>query len=228
MSTIAIDMGGTNIRAARIENGKVIANHAVHCLSAGAEDEVMEQIIGLIESVNSPDVTKIGIGVPSVVDSSQGIVYDLQNIPSWKEVHVKLTLENRFGIETVVDNDVNCFALGEKHFGAGRPFSNIVAITLGTGVGAGIIIDGNIYRGSNTGAGEIGCLPWRDADYEHYCSSHFFADYATEGVVENEKALQGDASALAIWNEFGANLGKLLQLILFAYDPEAIDRKSVV
>jgi glucokinase len=222
MSTIAIDMGGTNIRAARIEDGKVISQQAVSCHATGSEDEVMNQIIQLIESVNASDVTKIGIGVPSVVDSRKGIVYDLQNIPSWKEVHVKETLEKHFGLETLVDNDVNCFALGEKHFGAGKPYENIVAITLGTGVGAGIIIDGKIYGGSNTGAGEIGCLPWRDADYEHYCSSHFFNDHATEGAVENEKAMRGDASALALWSEFGANVGKLLQVILFAYDPEAI------
>lgn len=215
-------MGGTNIRAARIADGKVLAQKAQHCKADGTEQEVLSQIFSLIEGVADPSVTRIGIGVPSVVDSGRGIVYDLQNIPSWREVHVKEILEKRFGVPVAVDNDVNCFVLGEKHFGVGSGCDSVVGITLGTGVGAGIITNGQLYRGANTGAGEVGCLPYLDSDYEHYCSSQFFARHATTGADEAAKAARGDTAALALWHEFGRHLGRLLQAVLFAYDPQLI------
>ena len=79
-------------------------------------------------------------------------------------------MEKEFGLPSAVDNDVNCFALGEKTFWNWKQYRNFVGITIGTGIGAGIVIDGKLYRGSNTGAGEIGCLPYLNSDYEHYCS----------------------------------------------------------
>lgn len=222
MSTIAIDLGGTNVRAARIEGDCVCAQSAVRCQADGSEDDVLGQICSLIDAVMDDTVDAIGIGVPSVVDYTEGIVYDLQNIPSWKEVHLKAFLEQRYGITVRVDNDVNCFVLGEKCFGMGRAYRHIVGLTLGTGVGAGIVIDGRVYRGANTGAGEIGCLPYLDADYEQYCSSHFFKRHHTDGALMAERAAGGDEEALALWREFGRHLGKLLQVVLFAYDPEAV------
>lgn len=215
-------MGGTNIRAARIADGQIEAMQAVSCNAQGTEQEVLDQIFQIVDAVFSPEVQCIGFGVPSVVDSSQGIVYDLQNIPSWKEVHLTDIFQARYGVKVVVNNDVNCFVLGEQCFGEARAFGNVVGITLGTGVGAGIVIGGHLYGGTNTGAGEIGCLPYLDSDYEHYCSSHFFKAHGTDGAVEAQRAAQGNAEAIALWREFGHHLGKLLQVILFAYDPEAI------
>lgn len=222
MTTIAIDLGGTNVRAARIEGEHILAQQAIRCNAQGSEDEVLGQITSLIDSLWDDSVGRIGIGVPSVVDFRRGIVYNLQNIPSWREVHLKERLEHRYGVAVGVDNDVNCFVLGEHRFGSARGMNNVVGITLGTGLGAGIVVEGEVYRGANTGAGEIGCLPYLDADYEQYCSSHFFSRSHTDGSALAARAAAGDAEALAVWNEFGHHLGKLLQVILFAYDPETI------
>ena len=189
-TTISVDLGGTHVRVARISNGIIEKCIKEKCNSNGDENDVLQQICKLIDEVINDNVERIGIGVPSVVDHEKGIVYDVQNIPSWKEVHLKSFLENIYHLPVVVDNDVNCFALGEIVYGVGKNYKNVVGITLGTGVGAGIICNGKIYRGTNTGA--------------------------------SLRASQGDEKAIALWQEFGKHLGKLMQAILFTYDPDAI------
>jgi len=220
---IAIDLGGTNIRVGAIENGKVVHKVSAPCPSKAGEEEVLSFLIKLIEDAMPSNPEGIGIGVPSVVDTEHGIVYNVANIPSWQEVHLKDILEQRFKIPVFVNNDSNCFALGEKLFGECVPYSDVIGITLGTGVGAGVIIDGKLYNGVNTGAGEIGSLSYLDYDYEHYCSSGFFVKYHhTTGKEAYEKAIAGDVQAKTVWNEIGAHLGNLMKAVLYTYDPEAI------
>ena len=221
--TIGIDLGGTNVRCGLVENGNVITRLSEPCRSDQPENEVVEQIKGLIRQLINPSVKGIGIGVPSVVDEQKGIVYNVMNIPSWKEVHLKDILEAEFGVPVFVNNDANCFALGEHHCGAGKPFRNMLGVTLGTGVGSGIIINDKLYSGSNTGAGEIGCLPYLEHTLEFYCGSSFFVEYYnTTGKEAEDLAKSGDANALKIWEEYGKHMGVLVKIILFVYDPDAI------
>jgi len=221
--TIGIDLGGTNVRCGLVENGRVVTRLSEPCRSGRPENEVVEQIEGLIKQLINPSVKGIGIGVPSVVNVQKGIVYNVANIPSWKEVHLKDMLESKFGLPVYVNNDANCFALGEHHCGAGKPFRNILGVTLGTGVGAGIIINNELYCGSNTGAGEIGCLPYLEHTLEFYCGSAFFVEYHhTTGKKAIQLAESGDANGLKIWEEFGKHIGMLVKVILYTYDPDAI------
>ena len=220
---IGIDLGGTNMRVGLIDGATLVNKVIEPCPSKGTEDEVLNQLKRQIAQLMSPEVTSIGIGVPSVVDSVQGIVYNVANIPSWKEVHLKEQLEREFGIPVAVNNDANCFALGVWKYGEGQGTKDMVGLTMGTGIGSGIIIDGKLYNGVNTGAGEIGSLPFKDADYEFYCSSRFFSDlHGDTGANFGKRAQAGDAEAVAVWNEFGENVGELIKAVLFTYAPEAI------
>lgn len=219
---IAIDLGGTKIRAGLMDGGDISQIIYEPCHADGSEEEVLNQLFSMIDSLMCPGVTAIGIGVPSVVDAAQGIVYDVVAIPSWKEVHLKDILEKKYGIPAYVDNDCNCFAIGVARYGEAKPYANSVCITLGTGVGAGIIIDHKLYRGSNTGAGEIGSLPYLDKDYEYYSSSRFFEGLGTTGKDVEIAAQRGDVKAIAVMNEFGTHVGKLMNMIMFVYDPDAI------
>ena len=219
---IGVDLGGTNIRAALVDGTNVIRKGKAPCPAKGTQEEVIEAIAALIEPLVCDEVTSIGIGVPSVVDTAKGIVYNVANIPSWQEVHLKEIYENRFGIPVHINNDANCFSLGESRFGQGRGYKDVLGITLGTGVGSGIIINGHLYEGRNAGAGEIGCLSYLDKDYETYCSTPFFVAHDTTGAELSAKAQAGDAAAQALWDEFGHHLGELVKAALFAYDPEAI------
>lgn len=220
---IALDLGGTNIRAAIVDHDKCINRVSVPCNATAAEEVVVEQIAGLIAPLMSAAVDGIGVGVPSVVDPDKGIVYNAANIPSWREVHLKEQLEKSFGVEVKVNNDCNCFALGEHAYGAARGLTDVVGITLGTGVGAGLILNGHLYAGRFCGAGEVGSLPYLDSDYEHYCSSLWLKGvHGTTGAELAREAEAGNADALAVWHMLGCHLGELTKAILFAYAPEAI------
>ena len=219
---LSIDLGGTNIRIAQVEGGKCLNKVSVPCLAQQDASTVLNQLSQLIRSVMTEEVDGIGIGVPSIVDPQKGIVYNVANISSWKEIHLKEVLEEEFNVAVAVNNDSNCFALGECLFGEGRSFSHMVGITIGTGIGAGVIVGRRLYCGQYVGAGEIGSLPYLDSDFEHYCSSFFFKRYDTTGLLAAEKAAQGEQTALELWKEFGKHLGNLMKAVLYTYAPQAI------
>ena len=219
---LAIDLGGTNIRIARVENGQCTDYQSVPCPANEEASAVVDCLSQLIDGLIDERVKGIGIGVPSIVDAQAGIVYDVANIASWKEVHLKTLLEEKFQVPVAVENDCNCFALGECMFGAGRDCSNMIGVTIGTGIGAGIIINRQLYGGLYHGAGEIGTLPYLDTDFEHYCSSFFFKQKGINAAEYARKALQGDREALAIWEEFGGHIGQLIKGIIFTYAPDLI------
>ena len=220
---IGVDFGGTNTRVGLVDNGNIVKLISEPTLSDKSEMEILNHLIDVIRRVKVPRVTGIGIGVPSVVHVEEGIVYNVANIPSWKEVHLKKILQDEFQIPVAVNNDCNCFALGEHAFGEANGYKDAVCMTLGTGVGAGLIINNKLYGGSNTGAGEIGSFPYLQHDFEYYCSSHFFIkEHNITGKEVYTRAEKGDAAALELMNEFGFHLGNLINAVLFAYDPQVI------
>ncbi len=180
-------------------------------------------MFALTDQLMTDNISAIGIGVPSVVDIEEGIVYDVQYIPSWKEVHLKKHMEDRYHIPVFVNNDANCFALGEHYFGKGKGYSSMIGLTVGTGVGAGIIINKKLYAGHNCGAGEFGMVDYLDKIYEYYSSGSFFENvYELKGEFVFEKAKQGDAQALKIYDELGEHLGNCIKMIMYTYDPQLI------
>ncbi len=219
---VAIDLGGTQVRSALVRDGRIEKLAACPCNSNGTEAEVIGQICSLIDEVIVEGVRGIGIGVPSVVDVKEGIVYNVIGIPSWKEVHIKDILEARYGLPVRVNNDCNCYSLGVYHYGGAREYNDVVCMTLGTGVGCSLIAGGKLYSGHNAGAGEIGNVPYLDKDYEYYCSSRFFAGLGTSGKQAYEDALAGKDDALRLWDEFGRHVGRLVMMAMYAYDPEII------
>jgi len=220
---LGIDLGGTNIRVGLVQRNTITQLRSAPTPANGTKEDVLQAIGLLIEGFSDTPVDAIGIGVPSVVDVQKGIVYNVVNIPSWKEVHLKDYLESRFHIPVFVNNDANCFAAGEKHYGKGKGYGSFVGLVLGTGLGAGIIINNRLYEGKNCGAGEIGCLPYLANNYEYYCSGQFFRDeYHVSAKDVYKSAVEGNANAIAIFRNFGTHIGNMLQAVLYAYDPEFI------
>lgn len=220
---IGIDLGATNIRGAIVIDGHISKITSKRVQTEGTQEQVLEDVYSLIDTMMDDEVTAIGIGVPSVVDVQQGIVYNVIHIPSWKEVHLKELLESRYHIEVFVNNDANCFALGEYYFGEGQGFDHLIGLTIGTGLGAGIIINKNLHLGKNCGAGEFGMVDYRDHNYEYYCSGSFFMNvYRLNGEEVFEKAKNGDQQALHLYQELGVHLGNAIKMILYTYDPELI------
>ena len=220
---IGIDLGGTKVGIGRVEDGRIVGHVSAAVSARGSEQQVVGEVVGAIEQLFDMGVAGIGVGVPSVVDVEQGIVYDVQNIPSWKEVRIKEILERRFGRPVYVNNDANCFAVGEKHFGKGAKFRHLVGLIVGTGLGSGLILNGRLYSGPNCGAGEFGMVPYQDSILEHYASGQFFTrEYGIKGEEVHARAEREDREALAIFERFGAHLGDALMIIMLAVDPEAI------
>ena len=219
---LSIDLGGTHVRIAQVENGRCLNKISVACPSQQDASTILNLLSQLIERMMNEHVEGIGIGVPSIVDSEKGVVYNVANISSWKEIHLKEALESEFRVPVAINNDSNCFTLGVKMFGEGQPYANMVGVTIGTGIGAGVIIDHRLYGGEFMGAGEIGTLPYLDSDFEQYCSSFFFKRYNTTGAEAAEKANSGDRAALEIWKEFGIHLGNLMKAVLLVYAPQAV------
>ena len=223
MSYIGIDLGGTKVRAARIigQSCKTYAESLIP--KNGTEKEIIDIIKEIISKLLDKNIKGIGIGVPSLVDQKLGIVYDVQNIPSWKKVFLKDALESHFNISVFINNDVNCFALGELNYGLGKKLNSFVGISIGTGIAGGIIINKKLYNGFNSGAGEFGMLSYKNKNYEHYCSGQFFEKiHDVKGEFLYNRAKNGDSSAIKIFNVFGEHLGNLLTQVMYTYDPEQI------
>lgn len=222
-TVIGVDVGGTKIAIGKVVGNQIIESHKVEISSQGTVKETTDEIITAIEHFYDDSVAGIGVGVPSLVDLKTGTVYNVQNIPSWKEVELKQILEGHFKKSVYINNDANCFALGIKYSQSQLDYKNMVCITLGTGLGAGVIIDGKLYAGIHCGAGEIGSIPYLAHTIEHYCSGEFFIEeHGVSGHETHDKALNGDFMALQLFNQFGYNLGDAIKTVLFAYDPEVI------
>lgn len=160
---IGIDVGGTNVKIALVDgDGKIIYSNSVPTYAQmGYEytvNNIKQAIKDLMKKTNtsSKDIQGIGFDFPGQVDCKTGVVKNAPNIPGWVNVPIAQMIEEEFNIPTRIDNDVRCAALGELKFGAGRGCENFVCITVGTGIGSGLVINGKVVRGAANAAGEIG------------------------------------------------------------------------
>lgn len=215
---LGIDLGGTNIRVGHVSNHTLSRVESAPTPADGSIEDVMSRIQDLIERFDLHRIKGIGIGVPSVVDVDTGVVYDVQNIPSWTEVPMKDLLETRYDVPVHVNNDANCFALGEFYFGKGQGQSSMIGLILGTGFAGGVVLNGRLYAGPHCGAGEFGMLPYKDGVFEHYCAGLFFERQGLDGAMAFERAQAGDDEALALFRELGHHLGMALKAVLYTYD----------
>lgn len=223
-SFIGVDLGGTNMRAGRISDNRLIeqASRPTPKDAKKCED-TLDVLIEAIRAVWNEDVKGIGIGVPSVVDRKKGIVYDVVNIPHWKEVHLKELLESQFNVPVYVDNDANCFALGERFFGDGRNYENFVGLTIGTGLGGGIIQQGKLLSDANCGSGEFGMLPYKDEILEYFCSGSYFMNvWGIDGKEMYDRAMRKDDLALDAYRQFGEHVAAAIKMVVLTIDPEMI------
>lgn len=159
---IGIDVGGTNVKIALVDDGKIIYSNSVPTYAKmGYEytvNNIKQAIKDLMKETNTEtkDIQGIGFDFPGQVDCKTGVVKLAPNIPGWVNVPIAQMIEDEFHIPTRIDNDVRCAALGELKFGAGRGCENFICITVGTGIGSGIVINGKVVRGASNAAGELG------------------------------------------------------------------------
>jgi glucokinase len=154
---IGIDAGGTKLLGGVVDEGLAV-RHRVHRLLRGGErSEVLDALVDAVEEARSaaPDVTDVGFGIPSLVDRETGASAFSVHLPL-DGVPFRDLMHERIGLPVHVDNDANLAALAEQRAGAARGARHAVLLTLGTGIGGGLILDGQLYRGAHGGAGELG------------------------------------------------------------------------
>ncbi len=220
---IGVDLDGSYIRSGKVKNNLINLFHTARISSHASKEIVLQQVTDAIRKVFSKEVKGIGIGVPSLVDVKEGIIYNVQNIPSWKEVNLKQHMENEFRVPVYINNDANCFVVGEKYFGHGRDYHDIVGLILGTGMGAGILIGDKLRSGNTCGAGEFGQIPYLDSTYESYCSEKFIERHGKKSLEEMlDLAKAGNTDTLQIFAELGGHVGSAALTIINAIDPVII------
>lgn len=159
---IGIDVGGTNVKIALVDDGKIIYSNNVPTYAQMGYEYTVNNIKQAIKDLmketetTAADIKGIGFDFPGQVDYKTGVVKLAPNIPGWVNVPIAQMIEEAFHIPTRIDNDVRCAALGEMNFGAGKGCQNFVCITVGTGIGSGLVVNGQLVRGAANAAGEIG------------------------------------------------------------------------
>lgn len=220
-SIITLDIGGSNINVGRVSQGTVLQQFTQAFNAQATESEIMTFICACIDRVMTTEVGAIAIGVPCIV--VDGNVLDAVNVAAWQNVNLKAKLNNHYQIPVYLNNDVNCFIVGEYLNRQNDDVKDMVGICLGTGVGAGFILDGDLYHGQNCSAGEVGSIRYLDANYDEYCSGAYFRRfYQQSGLQLSEKARQGDPKAKQAFTHFGEHLGNLIANLLLMVDPQVI------
>lgn len=253
---IGIDLGGTNLKAGIVSSdGKLYQKLSVKTKSNADPQTISHQIYGLIEEIinnthlKTTDIIGIGLSSAGLIDKKGETIVFSPNLPQWRNIPIKRMVMERFSMPCVLENDANAAAWGEKWVGAGRDASSLVMITLGTGIGGGIIIDNKLWRGANNVAAEIGhmiiqmdgpkCNCGNYGCIEVYASAtamvRRFKEALKSGTPSllntsgeitaktiNDAALQGDKAALNILKETGQYLGIALVNIMHVLNPEII------
>lgn len=157
---IGIDLGGTSVKSGIVSgNGKIVKKISIETKAEEGPKAVIKQIkksVKLLLEGNRRKIEGIGIGAPGTIEIKKGTVENPPNFPGWGRIHLGSILEHEFGMKTRAENDANAAAIGEMIFGAGKKLQNFILVTLGTGVGGGLILGGKLFRGESGGAGEIG------------------------------------------------------------------------
>lgn len=160
---IGVDVGGTNVKIALVsDEGKIIYSNSIPTRAEMGYEYTVHSMKDAIKDLlketklQPSDIEGIGFGFPGQIDCQNGVVRLAPNIPGWVNVPIAKIMEDEFGIATRVDNDVRTATLGELNYGAGVGCENLVCITVGTGIGSGLVVNGKLVRGANNAAGEIG------------------------------------------------------------------------
>jgi len=243
---IAIDLGGTNLKCALLDSNLVIK--ARNSFSTKSFDNKHKLIDGVADSVNSFILSRglarniisgVGIGLPGPVDTLRGIVHFLPNIPGWKNVEFKKILERKTKLPVFIDNDAKLMTLAEHKTGSAKGYANVLCLTLGTGVGGGLIINGVLYRGGDNAAGELGHLPLNEngpfcgcggrACLETYIGNaaiirqaHKLFGPGTSLEKVSRMARDKDTKAMKFWSRVGEKLGVALSGIVNLLNLDAI------
>lgn len=247
---IGIDFGGTSVKPGVVSGREIIARSTpIPTREHNGADSLLAAIFREVEILREQHsgVSALGAGLPGIIDGLNGVVRELSNVPGWRNIPLVKVLREGTGLPSIIENDANAMAYAEWRFGAGRDRRNVICMTLGTGVGGGLILDGKLFRGSQLGAGEIGQMiieprgaPGQYGNFgalEKYVGNRQIAErarerYAAAGLARTideltplfleKAALSGDEIAAKLWEDVGFEIGIMLTNIIWLLNPDRI------
>lgn len=202
--SIGVDLGGTNLRIAAVdEQGALVEKVTLGTKVSRGRDHVIGDMCDAIQRMsdkfkNTAPMMGIGIGVPGIIDMQTGLVRESPNLPDWVDYPARAAIEQRLKTVVILENDANVAALGEKWLGAARDYADMAMLTMGTGVGGGLVLGGAIWRGANGMAGEFGhttvepeghlCGCGNHGCLEQYASATAIVRMAREEIAKNSSS----------------------------------------
>lgn len=248
---LGIDIGGTNLRGKIIsDNGDTLREETIRSDAHMGISRLMENLVGLVKGFAGEEISAIGIGIPGTVDRRNGTLVQAPNIANTRDFPFTAALLNRIGTATpvFVENDASCAALGEYIAGAGRGSNSMIMITLGTGFGGGIILDGRLWPGEDGFAGEVGHMTIDPSGPRCSCGARgcvetYVSQVAIKRIVREhaelgeklagteesavperlaELAREKDQAAVSVWNDFGTNLGVGISILVNVLDVKTV------
>lgn len=200
---IGVDLGGTNMRIAAVDsNGKLLEKITTGTQVSRGRDLVIWEMCDAIRGIStkfrtSGSLAGIGIGIPGIIDIQSGMLRESPNLPGWENYPVQQEIEGRLGASVILENDANVAALGENWMGAAAAVDNMCMITLGTGVGGGIVLDGQIWHGMTGMAGELGHITVEPDGVPCGCSSRGCLEQYASATAIKRMAVEAIASGKA-------------------------------
>ena len=232
---IGIDLGGTAIKLGRFTaDGDCLQSLSVATPQPATPEAVMAVMVDAIAQLDPDNLSiAIGVGTPGPADRCGRIAKVAINLTGWHDVPLAEWLEAKTGKPTILGNDGNCAGLGEAWLGAGRHFQNLILLTLGTGVGGAVILDGKLFVGHEGAAGELGlitlnpdgpmCNSGNQGSLEQYTSVVAIRRHTGKEPAElGALAQAGDIEALTFWQNYGKSLGAGLSSLVYVLTPQAI------
>ncbi|MFT6789375.1 MAG: glucokinase [Pseudoalteromonas rhizosphaerae] len=219
---LCVDLGGTKALVAKVTATGVIEKRYFDVDGSASKQQTNDFLCRIIKQVVDNTCIGIVVGVPSMVLMETGEVIETVNIPNWKNVQLKQLLSTHFKLPVRVHNDANCFAMGEFTQGNFKSDTNLIGICLGTGLGAGLVLNGRLYTGKHSAAGEFGSFSYLQGIIEHFTSGQFFINQGTTGKQAYQEALANDAHAQRLFDEFGKHLAHAINHVILAFDPDVI------
>ncbi|MBN1156334.1 ROK family protein [Candidatus Woesearchaeota archaeon] len=222
---LGVDIGGTSIKLGLVtEHGKIVKFKIVPTCADKSKRTIINNLLSSIGKLMRSNVIGIGLGFPGPANYNQGKIIKTPNLNKLNGMNLKSIVHDKFNIPVFCENDANCFALAEAIYGKGKNFDNVVGLTLGTGVGGGIVIKGRIYQGRGN-AGELGHIIM-DPEFNDFESKVSGTAITRTKLCEPinlfELARRRDKIALKIWKRIGVSIGTGIVTIMHCLDPDVI------
>ncbi len=238
---LGIDWGGTYIKSGLVDDkGKIVSKEVFASTGLKKRDIFVGKLHSLVSALGGK-IKAVGIGAPGIINSKDGFIYYLPNVPGWENYPLKKVLRQKLKLPVFIDNDANIFALAEARLGAAKDVERAIFLTLGTGLGGAVILNGKILEGE-TSASELGHVPidlkgkrcncGGRGCIETFVGNKYLLDRYNKLKKQKtrikevshifKKALTGEREALMVWREFSKALGMFLSGMINVFNPQII------